>query len=387
MALRAVKIVLDSGDIRRIPLQADATLASLKETCATLYSFKNWKDIQLTYTDEDGDRIILSTIEELQVLIDKNGGVFKLKLEKPVPKPKPAVAKPQTEAVKVTVVENVEFVVPKKEKKEEKEEKEEKEKVPKTLQEKRKIFRKKIVQTKIVRLRWKEIQEGGSVKGCFVGASFKGKVTLKAARGRKGVWFLHEIENGDVVLAPLSCPVRHLRVNPNGKINLNQGGAGDRARWNLIRNEEKISLSALTHQDVIRLESKFKPELHLGAGTFFNKKNNIKMAITSIPKNAEVGGNVLAASFGVEFVDPAKMLIKVVKIIKFKKQIVKDAYKQKRKLRRGGPFLSSQDFATLPEDKAEKCNKKKEMLRQKMAKKLKKMEKKRMNFAAASNHF
>lgn len=352
-----------NDDIRKIPFNSGWTIEEFRACIVKLYALKNLAGISIRYCDEDGDKITLSTIEELSGLVEKNNGTAKLFLERKVNKP--------VQAATIQVPKKDEFVIIESDKTETAETEK---KAPKSNSEKEKCLRKQIVKTQAIRLRWKtpEIKEGENPcwKGCFIGATANGKIKFNAGRGKNGVWLIRELKNNDIVLAPLVCPSRHLRVFPDGKVNLTKAGAGPRARWSLTKGNANITLGDLQKNDSIRLESKFVPDFVFGVNKFFNKNNKLKMKLRGENKSTiETNVDTLAHTYTVELVDPLKMLVKVTSNFVQRRKAIKEVMQSKRC--RG---VHSSDFENATTDNE---SPKKKQIKQNIAKQLKKIEKKR----------
>jgi len=150
-------------------------------------------------------------------------------------------------------------------------------------------------------------------KGTFIGCNIHGKLNTKAGRGVFGAWIMHELKNKQVVLEPLSNSGRFLRMFPNGKVNLTNVGAGQRARWRITKNSNVVQLNDIHKKDVIVLESLFAKDLVMGVSAELNKHNIMKLKVKGIPKNETVQQPtpISFISLTVEEVDPSKMLTRM----------------------------------------------------------------------------
>jgi hypothetical protein len=324
---RSIKIVWQE-EIRRLPFNA-VDLQALKDICVSCFGIKNQAGLIFTYEDAEGDTVTLSTIEELCNLVEASPATIKLSLQRKLNKNKAQSQQAQHQQPEVVVPSKEESAVEKKNANK------------KQWKEKKQQLKKEIVHSKVVRIRWRtsetpaattstgeEKKKKNNEKGCFVGVNPKGKVKFGAgSQGKKGLWLIHELSNGDIILAPLSSPKSHLRVFPDGRTNLTKRGAGPRARWSLLSTSNTISLSAIGSTEKIRLASRFVPDFQLGVVQEFNKKSKPVLRA----KGLNASATSLASEFTLEVQDPMETLVKFAKNVTNKKTAFKNALKKKQR--------------------------------------------------------
>jgi len=314
-----VKIAF-KDELRRVAFAPESGFQGLQETCTKLFGLKNFASYQLTYEDDEGDVLILSSPEELNQLV-AGGKTPKLNL----------VARKVAQTVAIRVVRaskpEEEKVTPQATGKEEAPKEQEEPKAPnKSFKEKRCFLKEQTVSTKVVRLRWRqanpdakpqETTEGESEranwrqkklasKGCYVGATFKGKIKFSCGVGKKGLWFCRELTNGDRMFSPLCAPFRFLRVFPDGTVNLSQAGIGQKTRWGFVPLTGESNFGG-------RLVSRATPDLHLTAVSAGKKK---KFHTEQKKERVEARGlnlaaapkNLLGSEFAIEEVDAVQLL-------------------------------------------------------------------------------
>jgi hypothetical protein len=337
-----VKIAF-KDELRRVAFAPETGFQGLQETCAKIFALKNFAPYQLTYKDAEGDLLILSSTEELDQLV-ADGKTPKLnlvarKVAKPVairvvraPAPEtPAVtetSKPEEEKVTPQAIETAPAVAA--ESATEEAPKEQEPKAPKkSFKEKRMVLKEQTVSTKVVRLRWRQANpdakpqetttttEGESErgnwkqkklasKGCYVGATFKGKIKFTCGVGKKGLWFCRELTNGDRMFSPLCAPFRFLRVYPDGTVNLSHAGIGQKTRWGFAPLTSESNFGG-------RLVSRATPNLHLTAVSAGKKKKchseKKKERVEARGLNlAAAPNNLLSSEFAIEEVDAVQVL-------------------------------------------------------------------------------
>lgn len=330
-------------ELRRLPYSPEKGVQGLFELCQQCFNLKNFAAFQLTYQDAEGDNIVLTCNEELATLF-KDTDTIKLTLQRRGGKK----AAPSA-ATSTTSTENAEASGEETEPKKVKKDKEGKKK----RKEKRRNFKKRIVSSKVVRLRWKEPNtvattstdnngeekkkknpgKKAQAKGCYFGSSIKGKLTFKSGLGKRSLWLVHTVKDGEgettsLMFAPLSTPKRFLRVCPDGTVNLSNGGVGKRTKWSLEEEDGKA-----------RIVSKFNPKFSLSALSAGKKKNKTgeveakprqHIVARGIDGTGPIPENVVSRTFTVEDVDATQLLVKVVKSWSKKRRTVKKVHKQRK---------------------------------------------------------
>jgi len=327
-------------ELRRLPYSPEKGVQGLFELCQQCFNLKSFAAFQLTYQDGEGDTIVLTCNEELATLF-KDTDTIKLTLQRRGVKKAVASSTSSAPFTSETAEASGEESEPKKDKEGKKKRKE-----------KRRNIKSKIVSSKVVRLRWKELnvvattssdngeekkkKNGGKrrqAKGCYFGSSIKGKLTFKTGLGKRSLWLAHTVKDGEgdataLMFAPLSSPKRFLRVCPDGTVNLSNGGIGKRTRWSLEEEDGKT-----------KIVSKFDPKLSLAAVSAGKKKNNRggeetklrqKLVARGIDGTGPVPANVVSRTFVVEDVDATQLLVKVVKSWSKKRRTVNKIHKQRK---------------------------------------------------------
>lgn len=279
-ANRSIKISWN-GEVRRVRYQIG--VSKINDILTETFGIKNHARIVFTYSDVDDDTITLSTDLELCDLLtsfpDKSfrfeGMRKQLKLKNLNVLQEKEEKKQQQQQIEAQANANNNDKQKKKKQNKNKatnapaagktipeEKKAKKEKDAKKIREKIASWEKKII-----RLRLSPGGEGVLPK--FLGAKFNTKLVTNARLGIKGMWILHETKKGYLVLSPLNCPNRFLRVGEKGQVQLNQGGIGNRARWQMfsLATGDQITLSNLTRTDIVLV----------------NKATGTRLAVVSLP--------------------------------------------------------------------------------------------------------
>jgi len=353
-------------EIRRLPFNAaSGDLQSLKELCASCFGIKNLAGLIFTYEDTEGDTVTLSTIEELREIVESSPVTIKLNLQRKINKAKaqpaapqqqqPAISVPVKEAPQPVAIEVIQPEQPQPEKKNLK-------------KEKKQQLKREIVHSKVVRIRWRTVAPETTVttpegkqkdKGCYVNVSLKGKVKFGACnQSPNGLWLMHELSTGDVIFAPLNASNCYLRVFADGRINLTQGGAGPRARWNLVKAQDQtaLPLNALNESEKVQFASRFVPGLNLAVIQEFNRKNKpvLRPKGVNLATAASTSTTVVISEFTVEVQDPMTSLVKFAKNVAAKKKAIKNVLKQKKQ-------QEKEETTALVGEKKNKFNKEKKL--------------------------
>lgn len=360
---RSLKIVWQD-EIRRLPFNAaSGDLQSLKELCASCFVIKNLAGLIFTYEDSEGDTVTLSTIEELREIVESSPVTIKLNLQRKInkakaqqaPQQQPTVSVPVKEAPQPVTIEVTQPEQPQPEKKNLK-------------KEKKQQLKREIVHSKVVRIRWRTVAPETSVttpdekkkdKGCYVNVSLKGKVKFGACnQSPNGLWLMHELSSGDVIFAPLNASNCYLRVFADGRINLTQGGAGPRARWNLVKAQDQtaLPLNAINESEKVQFASRFVPGLNFSVVQEFNRKNKpvLRPKGVNLATAASTSTTVVISEFTVEVQDPMASLVKFAKNVAAKKKAIKNVLKQKKQ-------QEQEEVSTLGNEKKNKFNKEKKL--------------------------
>lgn len=385
---KSLKIVWQE-EIRRLPFSALANdIQALKDLSASCFGIKNSAGLIFTYVDAEGDTVTLSTVEELREIVEASPATIKLILQRKI-KVKPQAA--PTEAPKAASVET-ETTADKPQKQNNKQQ----------WKEKKQQLRQEILHTKVVRIRWRtsdpttstpsgENKKFNADKGCFVAANFNGKIKFGAgSKTKNGLWLIRELKTGEVILAPLNSSKSHLRVFLDGHTNLTERGAGPRARWNLVKSEDKSSVSVASLEGVnkVQLVSRFAPDFHLAVVQEFNKKNKPVLRARGVNATA----TAFVSEFTLEVQDPMEALVKFASNVTHKKKALKNVLKRKED-REEEEFVGkkhNKNFNKLNKNKDINGNKKdpnwanmtkQQRMEVKAARKLEKLEKKRLKMS------
>lgn len=93
---------------------------------------------------------------------------------------------------------------------------------------------------KIVRIRWRgeDASDLEETKNFHVGVSKSRQFVFNACKGKNSLWLFRQTKKGFVFLSPIHFPENYLRCHPNGKVDLNRGVMGKRARWGIQKLED-----------------------------------------------------------------------------------------------------------------------------------------------------
>lgn len=212
------------GVTRRLSYNTENGIEGLKALSANLFSLKKDSCFSFTYKDSDGDTIHLSGLDELALQFPTTPKIAICLTRAPEPHEQAIEPKVVSqEEPKVLNETNIEQEVTKPEKKK---------------KEAKKEVRAKILETKAIRLSWRNHSEDNNEKESFFRATKNGNLQFKGKKERKDLWLIHRLESGQFLLSPMEHPDRFLRMTAKGRVDLSEGGMGKRTRWSLVSEEE-----------------------------------------------------------------------------------------------------------------------------------------------------
>lgn len=94
-------------------------------------------------------------------------------------------------------------------------------------------LREQIESTKVVRLQLQPAADTSVVYSLCGNRRGQVKIQRNKETMGKGLWLMHRLKSGEVMLAPMKAPRSFLRCFQDGMIDLSMGGIGERTRWNI----------------------------------------------------------------------------------------------------------------------------------------------------------